>query len=1685
MIPVVAPAVAPAVTNLFESADDFKAIAVSHMEEKAFMKQFSTKLSEKSFSVSQRESKMFNTRSRLYGKRIAAQTLRGNVNAAKDYVLSAKRKLSLETRLALGEQNTDILSVFLTGTWLDNMLIEQFTNKDTRFKAFDRMLEKLMGTSFEIRALTDDEFSQYAGELEEISRKVYACRDFLKANPEYANRLSKKFPGSDMTEMEKVNERLDKMLALSDYYRARKALITDSYYINHYNEELCTDKSKVKTDDQRRIAGLINLVAQCTRRMTGEETSTREEAGIEKTLLQAETRSRQCAYLTGQPDLSKIDTAKAHKNNKEIAEYFRRAGLGAMVRNDEILRRDKDNPYPEAQKYKTQAVTDYYDAIWTKITMAEGPARDIVPPERMELFETLRRKSYDKNNQSITTPEFKDPKTGEVFKLNTNIQRMAKKFCILYGTGMSNEEIIDVFDGLLLTYHENIDLNKEDQRLYARERFLDSLQKIFRMEYDCLKKYENTYGTLADDLPLGVFVQTLGSGQKDMIIRNQLGQDLAELCDEASQEKNCISDGEKMTTAQLLVKYGKISREEVDDALNLGPDYYQTVHAGINPHYNGLADFDPEYVGVENNTFGALNDFYIQQHTKDNVKIGGPKMDETKVREIWQNSLDYSEDLNLTGSPIYVAFQKDKLDLYSSAEKKEIKKSRKKDADIRKLYKTYLDNRQKSLFKKTKERLRIHDYTAESDLLELLIVFHPGMLKTDTLAGEDQENDGFEVLDERDVEGTDRYLEIVKKFIGIGVDEGNFKKAKKEATGELIGLWSKLIGSSTVDSIETLMNGFGANDPDEIALQARENPQRIMEGSVLLKSEVRSRMFDSIRNLTSNGKMELSNEILTEQRANFKGQIQQEIYRNLMNSSFYLELKDIGSKRSSESEKMYQDLMNYLYGVLSHSQTDVRELLNDKRFTNTLWHFGIKTDGLFNFFAPEEKSDKKIAVKPVYRTEYNRHIAMSESIRNLPSDGNDTINEIKELMNKLTESLNKEMKDDSDSFRGQMASAALKYDQLILLCMSYEHQLSDKKLSYNDQERLRMINDLKAQLTDERIHYADIGTAMNIYSDRTKGMVLGNLLGGKTEDLGILDMQRGYEECTDELSGYKHMLVTDEQTFHGYDFYFEKEPGLLPEEFKKNVSVTRLMDFLGVGNLNRRSELTGSNDAEGKWHHGMRTARLYNPDENITASELLRKVEQERDAGAECSIEYTQAALKHLSIIQMMRMLAGASNPNDYSNIMYMTLEKEVDGKKIYTVTGAYMDLDTNLFTELTGKALEKGANGRPAINIDELPFVDQQFAEAVMAMHPEDFNVLTSGLMTDKQQKAFASRLEWLQKKLDAKMKNDRNKPENERDFIRPGEYEDPQTATKLKTKLEESDVLFTGLMGQDVKIEGIPAQAGSQEEIYRRVYHTVRSKLISAKGPKEVFKILSLMTLGANNQALEIQGLDEETAYQMMDELQQRLAKEFISKEMLRCALTERFEANKSLVAAYDEKAKKITKVPDEFRDPEGIREAIEGRMKVVREDATEKNEPLTKEQEEEALKKVTARVEEKVKEQYIIYLLHKENPMLFMEHDRAALVSTKNFGLTYGNMTLDVKNASAILTLRLLEKEIRNSPEYKKYDADFEKISDRGESYKETAGKYNLLNKAKAKEVIDVQRQAAKQAGQEVIREVLGNK
>ena len=911
-----------------------KKINFTFTSEYDFMTRFATEFEERDLTVSEREKKLFNKKSRLFEKRVISERILNKSNFTRDDILSEKKKISIENRVLIGEENAEYLSPFLEGEKEQiNLIVAMFADKKTREDALDILTEDIMETDININVVNDEDFAKNAGMLEMISKKAIAYDALLKANPGYKKKLLNRVPGNALSDLERVERRLDRMFAISDYYRAKKLLLTDPHYILHYNEEITRDRDRAVTEDQKRVAGLIGLVSVCTRRLADEDFRSRDEADLDRILENAERVSRQNAYLTGRPDLSKADPDRTEKEHDEIRRYFSECGINVSTKVTDIAEKDPEEPYPEAEKYKTEAAKNYFSAVHTygclKINSDES-LKKLYTPEKNELRRKINELLKDGEGTTIHKIEYYDKETGNTFAIPTDMQRIAIEVIGNYGGTMSDEEILDVFEGLTLRYRTTLDMSKDENAKYVKDRFFASVTKLFRMELENMKRFENTYGNLGHELPYGVFFSVIGSGFKEFVIRNRFGQDMANLCDEG--DKDSLIDGEKMTLSEALYKNGYITREEADYAHDMGPEYTQNFQLFHNNFIQTTDAFgeDPDGEVLKRDIY-LPKEIEGQQFAAEKINIGGPKLSKNRLRDIWKKSGKYKGEYLITGGDRFLKFQKNKYDAFTASEKKALKDQRSKDRSIIHFYDAYIEDKKEMLLKETTRVLG--EGFLSPYILKKLIVFHPGLLN-----GKKNKN--------KQDEDTGKFYDNLRLFAGSAEE-------KKKAMYNFIEVWGKTFKAFSLvyDPEDMMTSGEEINGR---YLNARENPDDIEEGSVLYQSEVRHMMYESVKDLTSGDGSDMylteeSKKILKERG---KTQFSQEIQRTLLRSDFYKNLKDIGGRKNTYQERMYEEMKHFSY-LLREGHFDLIKTLKEKNMSEALKEFGMSEDELLNIYKDE------------------------------------------------------------------------------------------------------------------------------------------------------------------------------------------------------------------------------------------------------------------------------------------------------------------------------------------------------------------------------------------------------------------------------------------------------------------------------------------------------------------------------------------------------------------------------------------------------------------------------------------------------------------------------------------------------------------------------------------------------------
>ena len=113
--------------------------------------------------------------------------------------------------------------------------------------ALDQMLQAIL--SFDlggVRLDNDVELSKNGAKLESLTWKI-AAFDRLSEKYKYFEQL-------DAGTQKQINDKLDKIRSISDYYIIRRDIITDPMYRSHYNDEISMDFTKAENPQQTELA---------------------------------------------------------------------------------------------------------------------------------------------------------------------------------------------------------------------------------------------------------------------------------------------------------------------------------------------------------------------------------------------------------------------------------------------------------------------------------------------------------------------------------------------------------------------------------------------------------------------------------------------------------------------------------------------------------------------------------------------------------------------------------------------------------------------------------------------------------------------------------------------------------------------------------------------------------------------------------------------------------------------------------------------------------------------------------------------------------------------------------------------------------------------------------------------------------------------------------------------------------------------------------------------------------------------------------------------------------------------------------------------------------------------------------------------------------------------------------------
>ena len=417
----------------------------------------------------------------------AYQDLRNDTLA--DYRLS----LSFDAKVACGYDTMKNLSQFA------NICDEETMKKygkapDTpereadRAEVMDKITAKIMDMDVNAYSnLSDKAICRNAGALEEMSAQVNAFRSLLSQNPAYAEKLKNTKLSDGSSQLDQLNAQMEMLGAISDYYRVRKMILTDSEYINS-TKGISHDISDSDPASTVHLKEMLRMSYHLANRVN--------------------------AVLGGggdMPELKAGETVRAKKVYGDIDNDIR-AQIAKMeqknLSSNSFKSRDEEKLSFE---HKAKEPMSKYVAIYA---LGSANTMGYVLDDHFrehetkapELFADYVEKNFKVDEKGVKSdsfnPRFDEAKTYtgmSKFECMDNLGRMRRKIAVMgQMAGLSDKEMLEWYAGLSVRQtNEFVEAKKqasEEKMAYMEEMAADAYMKSLIYHNALLERLAETIG---------------------------------------------------------------------------------------------------------------------------------------------------------------------------------------------------------------------------------------------------------------------------------------------------------------------------------------------------------------------------------------------------------------------------------------------------------------------------------------------------------------------------------------------------------------------------------------------------------------------------------------------------------------------------------------------------------------------------------------------------------------------------------------------------------------------------------------------------------------------------------------------------------------------------------------------------------------------------------------------------------------------------------------------------------------------------------------------------------------------------------------------------------------------------------------------------------------------------------------
>ncbi|MBR1628185.1 MAG: hypothetical protein IJ679_02820, partial [Lachnospiraceae bacterium] len=378
--------------------------------------------------------------------------------------------------------------------------------------------------------------------------------------------------------------------------------------------------------------------------------------------------------------------------------------------------------------------------------------------------------------------------------------------------------------------------------------------------------------------------------------------------------------------ADALVKEGLIKQEEADECRAVITHYYQNGHFVASGYHSA-----PVSRFQQDETYDSTQTVLNEQTTaRTNFTFEGPKLSFAEERAFWKEAIG-KNDAILTGGAETVSFKKERLGIYTKAQREALRKEREESGAAFSRYRGALSAKKKELQAQMKNALP----GASEEAIKQLSAFHPALV-SDKKEGAKQREEEFYAL--------------AKDILGMA----------QNAAPEEIAARKKAAIKTLLDRTKgDYPKGAKAwNVSDMVEDNVRKQPEKILYSGKLWANELLHNRILALQDLATGeeAKERFDKESYQDLRDMVLRDIPYAIYRKVLRSDWYQKLQDVGCRYQSLAEKRWEKLLSDANDVNNSRTLELDNgYMNEERY-KLFGEFGIRVERPLRF--EEEKKEE-------------------------------------------------------------------------------------------------------------------------------------------------------------------------------------------------------------------------------------------------------------------------------------------------------------------------------------------------------------------------------------------------------------------------------------------------------------------------------------------------------------------------------------------------------------------------------------------------------------------------------------------------------------------------------------------------------------------------------------------------------